>query len=306
MQAAHARQALILASIVVAGFAVPANVFADEHIRGVITDRQSGILLIQMDDASNLFVVVNDFTEVTRKDGVREARVSSANLIPGLRVVVEGEYDTPERFIAEEVAFTRADLKMAAAIQAGGALTDQRSRANQQLIEQHAQSLQEHGRTLASQSETLGRHALGIQSNEQKIVATTGELAARIGNLDDYSVISTLTVHFRNGSPVIGPEYKARLQEFAAQAKDHRAYVFQVEGFASAPGSEPRNERLSKERADAVVAVLQQNGVPLTSIIVPAAMGESQQIASNSTSKGQAENRRAVVTLLQNKGIAAK
>jgi outer membrane protein OmpA-like peptidoglycan-associated protein len=56
-------------------------------------------------------------------------------------------------------------------------------------------------------------------------------------------------------------------------------------------------------RADAVTAVLQQNGVPPTNIVVPAAMGVSEQPASNKTKEGQAQNRRTVVTLLQNKGI---
>jgi outer membrane protein OmpA-like peptidoglycan-associated protein len=40
--------------------------------------------------------------------------------------------------------------------------------------------------------------------------------------------------------------------------------------------------------------------------MVPAAMGVSQQVAPNTTAQGQAENRRAVVTLLQNKGIAGQ
>jgi outer membrane protein OmpA-like peptidoglycan-associated protein len=309
MQAVRARLALLLASVFLVGLGGTARLFADEHVRGVITEKQSGILLIQTDDASNLVVVVGDFTKVRRVDGMRQASVSSANLIPGLRVVVEGQYDTPERFIAEEVDFKRSDLKVAVAFQA----TERRSRANQERLELHAQAIQEHGKALtgqaeklASQADTLGRHALGIENNELKIVGTTGELAKRIGNLDNYTVIDTMTVHFRNGSDIIGPEYRARLQEFARRAGNHQAYTFQVQGFASAPGSESRNEKLSKGRADAVIAVLQQHGVPLTSIVVPAAMGETQPIAENTSSKGQAENRRAVITLLQNKGIAAK
>jgi hypothetical protein len=35
-------------------------------------------------------------------------------------------------------------------------------------------------------------------------------------------------------------------------------------------------------------------------------MGESQQLAPSMTIKGQAENRRTVVTLLQNKGIVVE
>jgi hypothetical protein len=41
-------------------------------------------------------------------------------------------------------------------------------------------------------------------------------------------------------------------------------------------------------------------------MVVPAAMGITDQVASNKTAKGQAANRRAVVTLLQSKGGAGR
>jgi outer membrane protein OmpA-like peptidoglycan-associated protein len=39
-------------------------------------------------------------------------------------------------------------------------------------------------------------------------------------------------------------------------------------------------------------------------MLAPGAMGEAHQIGDDKTEKGQAENRRVVVRLLQNKGIA--
>jgi outer membrane protein OmpA-like peptidoglycan-associated protein len=41
-------------------------------------------------------------------------------------------------------------------------------------------------------------------------------------------------------------------------------------------------------------------------MLAPAAMGVSSQVAPNSTAKGQAENRRTVVTVLQSKGITGQ
>jgi len=38
-------------------------------------------------------------------------------------------------------------------------------------------------------------------------------------------------------------------------------------------------------------------------MLVPAAMGVSDQVASNDTKEGQAQNRRTVIRLLQNRGI---
>ena len=63
---------------------------------------------------------------------------------------------------------------------------------------------------------------------------------------------------------------------------------------------------MSKKRADAVTAVLQQNGVAPIDVAYPAAMGTTGQVTSNRTAAGQAQNRRAVVKLLQKKGIAGQ
>lgn len=45
--------------------------------------------------------------------------------------------------------------------------------------------------------------------------------------------------------------------------------------------------------------------IPLTRMLAPGAMGESHQIANNdTTAEGEAQNRRVVVRVLQNKAIA--
>jgi len=65
------------------------------------------------------------------------------------------------------------------------------------------------------------------------------------------------------------------------------------------------NQKLSTERADNVTQFLQQQAnVPLTNMLAPGAMGTSNQVASDATAEGQAENRRVIVRILQNKGIA--
>jgi len=49
---------------------------------------------------------------------------------------------------------------------------------------------------------------------------------------------------------------------------------------------------------------VQQCHIPLTNMLAPGAMGESNQVGNDKTAEGQAENRRVVVSGLQNKGIA--
>jgi outer membrane protein OmpA-like peptidoglycan-associated protein len=253
-------------------------------------------------DTARLTVAMSDVTRIQRIDGIRPVAVSSAELIPGLWIKAEGTFDTADRLSARRVTFTREDFKIAAAIQGGVMPTDQRSLVNERNIQDHTQQLAGQKAALDAQAQQLATQA----ANEQKIVATTGVLAARIANLDDYTPIKTLTLYFKNNKYDLSKSDKALLQEIAAQARSDRAYVISVQAYASAVGSESLNQRLSKQRADAVTAILQQSGVPLTNVVVPGAMGTTNQVATNKTQQGQAENRRAIVTLLQNKGIDNK
>jgi outer membrane protein OmpA-like peptidoglycan-associated protein len=78
-----------------------------------------------------------------------------------------------------------------------------------------------------------------------------------------------------------------------------------VQGYASKVGSAAFNQKLSSERAANVTEFLEQQGnIPLTNMLAPGAMGTSQQVAPDTTTEGQAEDRRVVVKILQNKGIS--
>jgi outer membrane protein OmpA-like peptidoglycan-associated protein len=50
--------------------------------------------------------------------------------------------------------------------------------------------------------------------------------------------------------------------------------------------------------------LIQKGNVPLTQMLAPGALGESQQVGNEKSEEGQAENRRVVVRVLQNKAIA--
>jgi outer membrane protein OmpA-like peptidoglycan-associated protein len=295
---------MVFVTMLVGALGFSSNVFAGEHVRGVIAGHgNDGSVTVQADDATVVSVVLGDSTKIRQG----RTKVSGSALLLGLHIDAEGKYETPGRFIADEVRFKKSDFLIAQALHGGLTPIDQRILANQERIEQQAKVLEQQGQTLAQQGQQLTTQGQEITSNSQKIVATTGAVAAanaRIANLDDYNVISTMTVYFANNKWTVSPKYKSDLEQFAQQAKSTNGYAVEVKAYASAVGPQPRNQELSMKRADAVTSVLQQNGVILTNIVVPAAMGTSEQVASNKTSKGQAENRRAVVTLLQNKGIA--
>jgi outer membrane protein OmpA-like peptidoglycan-associated protein len=147
-----------------------------------------------------------------------------------------------------------------------------------------------------------------LQAEEAKTAANKAAIAAankRFGELGDYNILGEVTVLFGNGRVDIDPQYKPQLLKLAQQAMGVTGYVIQVKGYASKVGSAALNQKLSTERAENVTNFLEQEGkIPLTNMLAPGAMGTSQQVAPDTTAEGQAENRRVVVSILQNKAIA--
>ena len=81
--------------------------------------------------------------------------------------------------------------------------------------------------------------------------------------------------------------------------------MIEVKDFADSRGSAASNDKLSEDRAKAVVRYLmQQRNVPAYRIVAPAAMGEFQPAAANENAAGRAENRRVEVKVLVNKGVS--
>ncbi len=113
------------------------------------------------------------------------------------------------------------------------------------------------------------------------------------------------------GRPTLQPPVRtprnAGLQGPRLPKKTVTGYVIQVKGYASAVGSAALNQQLSQERAaNGTDFPDQQCHIPLSSVLAPGAMGTSRQVAPDSTAEGQAENRRVVVRVLQNKGVGGR
>ena len=296
MRCRRARWIAIVFSILVTLAGTSSVARADEHVRGVVTGRGADGSLLVRTDTADVVIVINENTTVHERSGLRSIKVDVPALVPGLRVDVEGTYQTTTQFVAARITFTRTDLKIARDIEAGLTPTNDAVRDNRALI----------ATTQQQNNQRLDQHTTQIAANEQKIVATSGALAAtndRIANLDDYSVVDTLTVYFPDGRSTIPSEFQTRLQDLAQRARTTNGYSIQIEGHASGVGPYALNQRLSRARAEAVAMLLQQSGVPSTKMFVPAAMGISDQAASNTTKAGQAQNRRVVVRILQNRGI---
>jgi outer membrane protein OmpA-like peptidoglycan-associated protein len=272
--------------------------------QGLITGRSGETMTLQTQDSSKVVVVLTDNTQVAQIQGVFKARrkeMSMAALIPGLQVQVEGAYNPQNQLVASSIKFKGNDLEDAQTIQAG-------LQPAKEQIQQSQQELDEQKAALARQQQEMQEQQQQMALAQEKIDANKAAIEAankRFGQLDDYNILDEVTVYFDNGKVALDPKYNQQLLDLAAKAKTITAYTIQVKGYASSVGSKALNQKLSEDRANNVTQFLQQQGhIPLTNMLAPGAMGESRQVGSDQTAEGQAQNRRVVVRVLQNKGIA--
>jgi outer membrane protein OmpA-like peptidoglycan-associated protein len=271
---------------------------------GLITGRSGDTMTIRTADSSSVVVVLTDTTQVAQVVGAFKARrkqMSMAALVPGLQVQVEGSYNPQNQLVATSVKFKGNDLEDAQKIQAGLAPAKEQ-------IQQNEQELAEQKAALARQQQEMQEQQQKMKQAQEKIDANKAAIEAankRFGQLDDYNILDEVTVYFGNGKVKVDPKYIPQLQELAKKAETINGYVIQVKGYASSVGSASLNQKLSDDRANNVTNILIQQGhVPLTRMLAPGAMGETHQVGNDKTAEGQAENRRVVVRVLQNKGIA--
>ncbi len=272
--------------------------------QGLITGRSGDTMTLQTPDSSNVVVLLTDSTQVAQVQGMFKARrkqMSMAALIPGLQVQVEGSYNAQNQLVASSIKFKGNDLQDAQTIQAGiQPAKEQIQQTQQQLAEQKA-ALERQQQEMQQQQQQMAEAQAKIDANKAMIEAAN----KRFGQLADYNILDEVTVYFANGKVALDPKYNAQLMQLAQKAKTITAYTIQVKGYASSVGSASLNQKLSDERANNVAQFLQQQGhIPLTNMLAPGAMGESRQVGTDKTAEGQAQNRRVVVRVLQNKGIA--
>jgi outer membrane protein OmpA-like peptidoglycan-associated protein len=274
----------------------------NDKVSGVINARNGAAMTVQTQGSGNVTVLLTDSTQVLEPEGVfRKKHLSMTALVPGLSVEVQGSYNDRNQLVAGKVMFHASDLKTAEDIQAGITPTEQQVQQNQQQIQAQEQQIRLQQQQLQAEQQVSAEHAAEIAANKAAIAAAN----KRFGELGDYNILGEVTVLFGNDMVAVDEQYKPQLLKLAQQAKGITAYIIQVKGYASSVGSAALNQRLSTERAENVTDFLEQQGqIPLTNILAPGAMGTSRQVAPDTTVEGQAENRRVVVRILQNKGIA--
>jgi outer membrane protein OmpA-like peptidoglycan-associated protein len=273
-------------------------------IDGFIVSGDGDQITVKFGSGAELTFVLTEDTEVSTMDGIpKDHRRSlyATLLIPGLKVQAEGVYNEQRQVIATKVKFKNDDLEDARTAQAATQQTKMQAEANKEQLEAHNEELRAQNESLQKQQAQLTEQQAKIAANKAAIAANT----ARFGQLDDYYIWDEVTVYFGNGKVKVDPQYETQLLAMAEKAKTVEGYVIEVRGYASSAGSVSTNQKLSEQRSQNVTNILIQKGnVPLTRMLAPGSLGESQQVGNAKGAEAQAENRRVVVRVLQNKAIA--
>ena len=289
-----------LLTVLVCWFALGLSHAADTSdkvkVQGLITGRTAETLTVKTAEG-NTTVVITDDTKVQKPKGLglRKTQMSFTALIPGLRISVDGVPNGQGQVVARTITFGGDDLQAAEAIQAGLTPTQEAVQNNQQNIEKNKVQI-------ASNQEKIGVNQEKIAANEQEIE----DVSKRFADLTEFDTKGEAAVYFKSGSTAISAKDKTALTDLAHASVNLTGYIIQVKGFADSSGNAAMNQKLSMDRAQAVIAYLIQDcNVPVRRIVAPGAMGIAAPASPNETAKGRAENRRVEVKVLVNRGLAA-
>jgi OOP family OmpA-OmpF porin len=295
-----------------AGLAYGASNGENVKLKGIITTRTGETLTVKTVTAGNLIVVLTDDTKVQQPKGLglRKKQMSVAVLIPGLKIAVDGVGDAQTRVTAKTITFDPNDLQLAETIQAGLTPTQNAVKTNQKNIATNKQGVANNQQGIAANEVKTASNTQAIDANQEQIQANQEEIAAttkRFSELSEYDTKGDVNVNFAVGKALISASDKEALSKLAKDATGLTGYIIQVKGFADSSGTAAMNQKLSMERAQAVIAYLIQDcSIPVRHVIAPGAMGIADPVAANETASGRAENRRVEVKILVNKGVAGQ
>lgn len=130
--------------------------------------------------------------------------------------------------------------------------------------------------------------------NQAKVEETTDQ-----NGLKAIKVTFDGGILFPTGKYTLNPQAKVDLTRFAASLKDNPDTNVQIYGFTDNTGSFAVNQRLSGERADAVLSYLANSGVSPTRLTAQG-IPMADYVASNDTPEGRAQNRRVEIYISAN------
>lgn len=254
---------------------------AKMKFRGVVISRDSDIFTIRDSTRQDYQVLITDNTSIKTHGGFLRSgkKYPVTDILRGLIIEVEGRGDAQGQLVAEKIRFRESDMRSA------------------QTTDARVGPVEANMERVAGQMDEL--YAVAAEARAE--VKAVNE---RVSALDDYDVQETVSVSFRTNSAVLSPEAKAQLDTLATKTQGARAFMIEVAGHTDSTGSDAKNFRLSRSRADAVVQYLAvQHKIPLRRFVTPMGYGKTDSVADNTTSEGRLQNRRVDVKMIINRGL---
>jgi outer membrane protein OmpA-like peptidoglycan-associated protein len=249
--------------------------------RGVVISRDADVFTIRDRTRQDYQVLITDNTSIKTHGGFLRSgkKYPVTDILRGLIVEVEGKGDAQGQLVADKIRFNESDMRAAIT-------SDTRVGPVEANMER-----------VAGQMDEL--YAVAAEARAE--VKAVNE---RVSALDDYDVQETVAVTFRTNSAILSPEAKQSLDELAAKTATAKAFMIEVAGHTDSTGSEAKNFRLSRARADAVVQYLAvQHKIPLRRFVTPMGYGKTEAVADNTTAAGRQQNRRVEVKMIINRGL---
>lgn len=250
--------------------------------KGVVISRDADVFRIRDRSRTDYQVLLTDRTSIKTHGGFLRSgkKYPVTDILRGLIVEVEGRGDSQGQLVADKIRFNESDMR--AAVTSDTRVTP----------------VEENQERLAGQMDEL--YAVAAEARRE-----VTEVNERVSALDDYDVQESVSVNFRVNSAVLSPQAKQQLDDLAATARNSKAYMIEIAGHTDSTGSETKNFRLSRARADAVVQYLAVNHkIPLRRFVTPMGYGKTDFVADNSTAAGRAQNRRVEVKMILNRGMS--
>ena len=283
----------------------------DDEVRGMIKARAGDKMIVSSSGGDTVVILTANTRTKDDKGlfGLDKQEMADTVLIPGLKVRIEGTRDSERRLIAATITVDGDDLETSQMIQAGLHPTAEQVAANvvaignnKKGIASNQQNIATNQQNIAANKQSIDTHSRQIEENIKDIQENTD----RFIRLDDYETKGEANVSFKVASSTISKEDKEELKKLATTATALNGYIIEIKGFADSSGNASMNDRLSENRAKAVVGYLiRECNVPVWRVVAPGAMGEFQPAASNETAAGRAENRRVEVKILVNRAVTS-
>jgi OmpA-OmpF porin, OOP family len=257
---------------------------AKMKFKGVVIGHDADTFTIRDRSRVDYQVLLTDDTSIKTHGGFLRGgkKYAASDILRGLIVEVEGRGDSEGQLVADKIRFNESDLRAAIT-------TDTRVNpveANQERI--------------AGQMDEL--YAVAAEARSE-----AGAANERISALDDYDVQESVAVNFKVNSAALSPQARQQLDGLAAKAINSKSYLIEVAGHTDSTGSEEKNFRLSRQRAESVIQYLAVNHkIPLRRFVSPMGYGKTDAVAENTTAAGRAQNRRVEVKMLLNRGMTRR